>query len=59
MRLIRIEQGSEAFAFLARAFAAAGTYAVNIDDRPDGLAVKVNAGMWSPALDTAASEIAR
>jgi len=50
--MIRLEQGSEALAELTRATRHAKDIGrdVSIDIRPDGIAVKVGEGLWTPTL---------
>lgn len=50
MNITEIHEGSEAFRALQKAFADPNTYRVNVEVRPEGMAVKVNGGMWSPTL---------
>lgn len=51
MDIVEISVISEAGQYLKRALANPDTYAIRLHKRADGVAVKVNAGMWTHTMD--------
>lgn len=50
LHVLVIERGSEAWFDLVAALTSETTYKVSVNERRDGIAIKVNESMWTPTL---------